>query len=668
MSLDIIVDNTDQEEQTPKQDTKDDALVAWVMARVQPWIDHRDTNFKERWDEYERLFRGIYSAQDKLRQSERSKLITPALQQAVEVAVAEIEEATFGKGTWFDIADDVKDKLMQQNQDVEGLRKLLDEDFEEANVKSAMSEVFLNSALYGTGIGKIIVEEKNIKKMLSDDFVQENSKKVVKLAAVDPRRFFIDTAATNIDEALGCGEQIDVPIHNVINKMKAGIYKKVSLGSYIDTMFEDQGTTKPVISGDKVYIIEYHGLVPSVFVPADEDLVEDEEIKDLLEMSDVDEENIDEFELVEAIVTIANEGVLLRVVKNPLTMEDRSFIAYQHDTVPNRFWGRGVAEKGFHMQKALDAETRARIDAMALTIHPMMGVDATRLPRGVDLSVRPGKSILTQGDPATILRPLNFGQVSPSTFHQSGDLERMLQMGTGSMDSATPTGISPRNSTASGMSMILSGAIKRSKRTLANIERHFTSPFVHKAMWRYMQFDSERYPVMDVKFRVFSTLGIMAREVEQQQLSSLLNTVPPDSPAYWMLIRSIYENSSITNKDEMLPLIDQLLQQSLQPKQDPMAQIKQQELQHTMQMDMARLQIEHSRAQTEAARVTLEAQKSPSEIAKKQAETMLALAKAEAEKAGMQLDAYKAYVDTLLMGGQSQTKGVTNGTSGTGNV
>ena len=37
-------------------------------------------------------------------------IISPALQQAVESSVAELEEATFGRGKWFDIEDDVADK------------------------------------------------------------------------------------------------------------------------------------------------------------------------------------------------------------------------------------------------------------------------------------------------------------------------------------------------------------------------------------------------------------------------------------------------------------------------------------------------------------------------------------------------------------------------------
>tara|TARA_R110000796_G_scaffold15689_1_gene49860 strand:- start:4553 stop:5170 length:618 start_codon:yes stop_codon:yes gene_type:complete len=164
-----------------------------------------------------------------------------------------------------------------------------------------------------------------------------------------------------------------------------------------------------------------------------------------------------------------------------------------------------------------------------------------------------------------------------------------------------------------------------------------------------MQFDVERYPVMDVKFTVYGTLGIMAREVEQQQLSQLLSTVPPDSPAYWMLIRSIYENGTLSNKDEMLSLVDQLLQKTLQPPQpDPMIAIKQQELQITQQEKMLSLQIELMRARTEQARVQIEASKAPSQIAKEQANAILAVSKAEATEVGTQLDAYKVAVDDMI--------------------
>lgn len=642
----IVVSTQDKTLKSDSMNTREGKLVSWIVSTVQPWIDHRDDNYKENWAEYYRLWRGIFKTEDKTRASERSTLINPALQQAIESAVAELEEATFGKGRWFDVADDIAD---QQKEDMTVIRKLLEEDLEMAGVKSAISEIFLNGALYGTGIGKIVVEEIETKSVQKTDLgggVQDAAmtaeKKVqVKLISVDPAEFAIDPTARSIDEALGCAHILTVPKHSVIQKQQQGIYKEGYIGSIIDDDdFEDKGESRPTKIDDKTQILEYHGLVPKELIEGS-----GEEFVELFDDEKTYEQ--DDIEFVEVIVTIANGMTLLKEAQNPYIMEDRGFIAYQHDTVPNRFWGRGVAEKGYNSQKALDAELRGRIDAMALTIHPMMGVDATRIPRGADFRIKPGRTVLTNGDPSTVLRPFTFGQVSGDTFHQSGELERMIQMATGSMDSAAPVGVSPRNNTASGMSMMLAGSIKRNKRTLANIEEHFTSKLIHKAAWRYMQLDSDRYPITDVKFRVYSTLGIMARELEQQQLSQLLNTVPPDSPAYWMLIRSIYDNSSITNKDMMLQLVDQLLQQSLNPQPSPMEQAQMQQIQQQAQERMISLRIEKTRADTERARVMLEAEKVIDDKVKKTSETILNIAKAESEEAGRQLQQYQAQADAI---------------------
>ena len=60
----------------------------------------------------------------------------PALQQAVESSVAEIEEATFGRGKYFDITDDLGDA---EAQDVVYLRQKLHEDFEKENSNTQAS-------------------------------------------------------------------------------------------------------------------------------------------------------------------------------------------------------------------------------------------------------------------------------------------------------------------------------------------------------------------------------------------------------------------------------------------------------------------------------------------------------------------------------------------------
>ena len=129
------------------------ALSRWLSGRLEKWRNHRDNNYLKQWDEYYRLWRGMWTQEDRNRLSEKSKIITPALQQAVEASVAELEEATFGRGRWFDIQDD---QLDEDKQDVEQIRNLLQEDLEGSGAKDAICEVFLNGAIYGTGIAKIM--------------------------------------------------------------------------------------------------------------------------------------------------------------------------------------------------------------------------------------------------------------------------------------------------------------------------------------------------------------------------------------------------------------------------------------------------------------------------------------------------------------------------------
>ena len=116
----------------------------------------------------------------------------------------------------------------------------------------------------------------------------------------------------------------------------------------------DQDLT--LYNDDKVRLTKYYGLVP----------------RELLENEGVDVE--EESKYVEAIVVVANGGTLLKAEANPYMMNDRPVVAFPWDVVPGRFWGRGVCEKGYNSQKALDTELRARIDALSLTIHPMMAV------------------------------------------------------------------------------------------------------------------------------------------------------------------------------------------------------------------------------------------------------------------------------------------------------
>jgi peroxiredoxin family protein len=234
---------------------------------------------------------------------------------------------------------------------------------------------------------------------------------------------------------------------------------------------------------------------------------------------------------------------------------------------------------------------RARIDALALTVHPMMGIDASRMPRGAKLDVRPGKTILTNGNPKEVLTPMNFGQLDQVTFSQASQLQTMIQQATGAIDSAGIPGSINGESTAAGISMGLGAIIKRHKRTLINFQENFLIPLVEKAACRYMQFEPELYPAKDYKFVASSSLGIIAREYEVTQLVQLLQTMSPESPMYPMLVESIVDNMGLANREAIIAQLRQVNQPN--PEQQQMQQMQQQ-----MAIEQAKSSIENLKAQT----------------------------------------------------------------------
>jgi hypothetical protein len=542
------------------------SVSSWVMDKCNTWRDFYSNVYEKKFDEYNRLFRGQFSDEDKTRESERSTLVSPALQQAVESGVSEIEEATFGRGSFFDIKDDLRDG---ETADIAYLRNQLHKDFSQTKIRKGVAECLINAAVYGTGIAEIVIEEVKEAKPATQPVMDGQmtavginiaTRTICRLKPVQPRNFLIDPVAVSIEEAIGVAVDEYVPYHQVEQLQEVGVYKDVDITlAYQDSDID----ADPELSkqpDDKIRLTKYYGLVP----------------KELMELEEDFEAEEDDGMYIEAIVVIANGSICLKAERNNYMMGDRPVVAFPWDIVPGRFWGRGICEKGYSSQKALDAEMRARIDALALTVHPMMAMDATRIPRGTHPEVRPGKLLLTNGNPQEVLQPFNFGTVSQITFAQADALQKMVQTATGAIDSAGIPGSINGEATAAGISMSLGAIIKRTKRTLINFQESFLIPFVTKVAHRYMQFEPEMYPVNDYRFQVTSSLGIIAREYEVTQLVQLLQTMGTDSPLYPVLIQSIIDNMNISNREQLVQVIAQASQPNPQAQEAAQAQLQSQ--------------------------------------------------------------------------------------------
>mgnify|MGYP003630141845 FL=1 len=591
----------------------DESLEDWVMYKVNNWRDYYETNYNAKFDEYYRMWRGIWSSDDKTRESERSKIVSPALLQAVENNVADIEEATFGRGKFFDIEDDAGDT---DRSDVRFLREALSKEFTKNKIRKAVGECLINAAVYGTGIGEIVLEKKKemvpatepvMEGAMTAVGVNIRERTVVKLRPVQPQNFLIDPVATDIESAVGVAIDEFVSTHSVEQLQEEGVYKEGHIGRAASDLEIEPDVELWQQPEDKVRLTKYYGLVPRQLL---ENAFDDDDEEVVNFNSDDDDEGRDSY-YVEAIIVIGNGGKLLKAEASPYMMEDRPVVAFPWDVVPNRFWGMGVCEKGFNSQKALDAELRARIDALALTVHPMMAMDATRMPRGSKPEVKAGKLLLTNGNPAEVLHPFNFGQVSQITFAQADSLQRMVQAATGSVDTAQQA-MNGGGTTSAGSSMSLGGVIKRQKRTLVNFQESFLIPFTEKAAWRYMQFEPELFPVNDYKFIATSTLGIVAREYEVAQLVQLLQTMPQDSPVYPIILQSVIDNMNITNREDLIETMVQAQQPN--PEQQQMQQALAEEDRAFKNSQTAALTAQANESNARAKKIELEGRGIPVEL------------------------------------------------------
>jgi xanthine dehydrogenase iron-sulfur cluster and FAD-binding subunit A len=109
-----------------------------------------------------------------------------------------------------------------------------------------------------------------------------------------------------------------------------------------------------------------------------------------------------------------------------------------------------------------------------------------------------------------------------------------------------------------------------------------------------------------------ATLGIMAREYEQQQFIGLLQTLGPQTPVLPLILKGILGNSSLSNKNELIAALDKMGQPN--PQAQEMEQMQQQLAIQAAQAQIAVNTTQAKRNEAEAMNTMVEAQLKPQEI------------------------------------------------------
>jgi len=640
----IVEDETT--DKVPLDGEKRETLVSWVVARTDEWRTNRQTNYEADWDRYERLWRGIPSKSDSERASEKSTFVSPVLSEAVENNVAEIEEAVFGRGDLFDMRAETGDSP-EMSQALEMNKVRLKEDLAGSSFTGNVSEVLVNGAVYGLGIGEIVMEESTRREIMPaqgadgeiEAQVASTEYDYACLRSVNPRNFLWDPNARGVDDGLGVAIEENVGLHIIRMGQEDGHFnKKARVKAYEPDpklRADVQGETSQT-PADTAHVIRYYGLVPAHLLDEAQEMTKSESsrVVDLFPEEEKSEE-VGEARMVEAVVVIANKSELLVGEPSPYLMQDRPVTIFKWDIVPGRLVGRGVGEKGQLPQRLLDAELRYRIDCLAYANSPMVAMDATRLPRGFEFKTKPGKSIPVVGDPGTMFKEFRFGEPSQNSMGHSQMLDQMVQRATGGVNGQAMAQAAAGGEARTGaVSMGLSAVVKRSKRTLMNFTDSFFIPTLRKILWRNMQYSPRRYMPLNSTFVATGVIGIMQREYESMSLAQLMNAMKPGSMEQRQILMGIVANTGLNNR---AAIIETLKKQDAMEQQAAQAAAQQQPVDPQTQMLNQQLQQVQIQLQIEEARAKIA--KLQAEAAEAQAAAMLKMAEARTEAAQPALQA-----------------------------
>lgn len=576
--LNILVDpKEEQRNRRPIQG--DDLLVRWVVERVERWTQERDQKYREKWEEYRRIWRCEYSSEDKERMVERSRIMPTDLSEAVHKTAAELSDAFFGRAVWFDLADNFQDT---DTEDVRQMGFKMREDASRSGVQSAVDRSFVNGCVIGTGLVKMGIGQRPRPQVVEivDKFgrrvmggVDLRKRPYVMVSAMNPEEFALETGARTIDEASGAAHVFYMPRQRVLEMQREGIFGAGKVGTMEPPLGVDGTSTFASGASDLVKVTEYRGLVPAAMLPG-------RRARDGVKRKIVEDTNPDaggygidsSVEMAEAIVMIANDELRLKAVANPFQPVTRGFFGYQHETVTDSFWGRGVVEMGFHPFKALQTEIRARADGLALANYPTVWRDENTLPQTRDdpdeKIIEPGKEYLVAGDPNRAIREFKFSGPDPNSSRAIADYQRMIEQATGSFGFQGAI-LTSKDTRVQGASVALQSFMRRSKRTAMNIERDMLNPLIEAMAFASMQFIPDRYPPLDFSFTAKGAIGILQRDAERATLIEVLATIPQESPAFYATLRLIIESGPYEQRSTMLAIIDEMTAKLLNPPPPP---------------------------------------------------------------------------------------------------
>jgi len=401
------------------------------------------------------------------------------------------------------------------------MEKAIHDQLHENNAVNVLRHSMFESTLLGTGIIKgPLNESKMVHKWGVEKKYEPYRRMFPRLESVSCWDFYPDPGATSIEDCTYVIQRHRMNRQQVRALMDKPFFFPEAIAAcldqgpnYDDKYFEDTIRHENLESHsnkDRFEILEYWGTL-------DSKTAQDLDIP--IPMDD----------LSEIPVNIWSCGnLVLRAVLNPFTPYRIPYFAFPYEINPYQLFGIGVSENMEDAQLLINGHIRMAIDNLALSGNVVFDVDEASLVPGQNYDIFPGKVFRRQsGVTGTAINAIKFPNTAVENIQMYQAARQLADEETGIPSIMHgQTGVSGTGRTASGLSMLLSGANLSIKTVIKNIDDYLLKPLGESMFHWNMQFNDTTPEIIgDLEIKPQGTAAVMQKEVRSQRLTALLQTV-----------------------------------------------------------------------------------------------------------------------------------------------
>lgn len=453
-----------------------------------------------------------------------ARLFVPEILRAVETVVGNLEKITFGQNPWFEY-----EAMSEADEDAaDALSQLVRTQMAENNFKLRTMDSFRQMAISGLTVRKIlwdfdqVNQRKKVAKLVkSTDEITKKEKvqRVVETSntlevvrdnwisePVDLLSFHISDVTTpyhNIQKARWIAEQFVVDKQWIRDRIKKGwlatkeldqiqessAYNASDAERYRASRKQSAGyTTTEYKKG--IEIIERWGLIAAKYIYTAAELKELE---------------LDEEDMVESVVVIANREFILKLESNPFWHNMKPYVACPYVAQDAEFSGLGVAAIAESLQEELNDTRNQTMDNKSLILMNMWLKERSAGIKNQDLRVRPMGVIQTNN--INGLKPLAPPVLSGVGVNIEGVIKEDLRQSVGAASNLQGIAQSGIN-TATESQIVSQGSVGRLQLTAQQYAELILRPTLQFAeLLNYQYFDTSKV------IRLIGALGIKYKRV-----------------------------------------------------------------------------------------------------------------------------------------------------------